>query len=328
MPDVISGQATPAADPVAMISALLDAERVIPDAKPEAKPAPEAQPETDAQPGNHAQVEGDDAPEKAVAEIPLDQLEAIELETTYKADDGKDVTEKLPIKELKLGYMRQKDYQRKTAEVARQRNESSNAVRQGIETERTNYANALQQLEASITEMTAPELANVNWNDLAVNNPFEYVRLDARRKQVNDALTNIRAKQAELKTKADETRRQADQQTAKKTWETLESEIPGWNAEVYAETLKAAESIGFTPAEAGQWLDPRAIKLLHKAHLYDQLKAAKPPAEKKVAVAPVATKPGPAPVASKATQQRGKALDQLRKSGRVEDMASVIASMG
>ena len=65
-----------------------------------------------------------------MAEIPLDQLEAIQLEVEVSGDAGK-VTEKLPIKELKLGYMRQKDYQTKTAEVARQRNEVGEKIRQG-----------------------------------------------------------------------------------------------------------------------------------------------------------------------------------------------------
>jgi hypothetical protein len=318
-----------------MISALLDAERVTPDPKPaatpEAKPDTPAQPPADApEPGNNAAVEGADAEpdEQPVAEIPLEQLEAIELETTFKADDGKDVTEKLPIKELKLGYMRQRDYQRKTAELARQRNETSNSIRQGVEAERAQYASALEQMKSAISELAAPELKNVDWNDLAVNNPFEYVRLDNRRRQISDALKAVEAKQQELKTKTEESTRQAQMETAKKTWEALESDIPGWNSELYAATLKASESVGFTPAEAGQWLDPRAIKLLHKAYLYDQFKAGQPPAEKKVVKAPVATKPGAAAAVPKAQEKRGKAIEQLRKSGRIEDMASVIASMG
>lgn len=332
------GQATPAATPVEMISRLLDAEKVIPDkpkeakpeAKPEVKPEVEAQPEKDAsEPGNNAQVEGADAGDKpAVAEIPLDQLEAIALEVTTKGEDGKDVVEKPTIKELREGYMRQKDYSRKTAELARQRNEVGNTTRQGIEAERTQYANTLQQLQTTILELVAPELKDVNWNDLAANNPFEYVRLSNRRDQVKQALEGVSAKQQELKTKTDSVRRQTEMTVAKKTWETLESDIPGWNAELYAETLKASETLGYNPGEAGQWLDPRAVKLLHKAYLYDQLKAGKPPVEKKVAVAPVAVRPGATSVVSKATQQRGKAMDQLRKSGKLDDLASVIASMG
>ena len=329
-----NSQAAPAAatpDPVTLISALLDAEKVTPDSKP-AEPKPDAaQPEGDAKPGDNAQVEGGDAqPDKdaKTAEIPIDQLEAIELETTYKSDDGKDVTEKLPIKELRLGYMRQKDYGRKTAEIARQRAELANSVRQGIESERTQYVNTLQQMQTTLTELVAPELKDVNWNDLAANNQYEYIRLSNRRDQVNQALQGIVAKQQEVRAKADADRSQAAKATAQKTWATLEADIPGWNDQLYQEALKAGESVGFQPGEVGQWLDPRAVKLLHKAYLYDQLKVGKPPTDKKVVVAPAATKPGASVPVSKTAQKTGEALGQLRKSGRVDDLAAVIASMG
>lgn len=323
MTDVISGQA-PAADPVAMISALMDAERVTADPKPEVKAEVEAQPETEAyEPQPNAVEEG----AEAVAEIPLDQLEAIELETTYKGEDGKDITAKLPIKALREGFMMQKDYQRKTAELARQREELGQKISQGVESERTQYLQQLQALETTLLETVAPELKNVNWNDLAENNTFEYVRLSNRQNQINQALAAIKTKREEVTSKAEAERRQATQVAAQKTWATLESDIPGWNAETYQKVLKSAESVGYSTTEAGAFLDPRAIKLLHKAHLYDQMQAGKPAAEKKVAAAPPAIKPGAANVVSKQAQQRGKALEQLRKSGKIDDLANVIANM-
>lgn len=338
MPDVIPGQAAPvAADPIAMISALLDAEKVVADPKPAAEAGGEAQPAGDAehQPANNAKVEGEDAPagdgddateKAAVAEIPLDQLEAIELEVEVSGDKGK-VVEKLPIKELKLGYMRQKDYQVKTAEVARQREELGNSVRQGIESERTQYANTLQQLQATLSDLVAPELKNVDWNDLASNNPFEYVRLSNRRDQVNQALASVATKQQELKGKTEADQRQAAAATARKTWDTLTNDIAGWNDDLYQLSLKASEAVGFTTNETGKWLDARAIKLLHKAYLYDQLKAGKAPADKKVVTVPKAIVPGAASAATKQTQQKTNALERLRKTGKLDDLTSVIASM-
>jgi len=339
--DVVQGQGAAApADPVAMISALLDAEKVIPDKapdKPAVKPEGEAQPQGDAayEPGKNATVEGEDAPagdgeaapdKAAVAEIPLDQLEAIELETTYKGDDGKDVTEKLPIKELRQGYMRGKDYSRKTAEVARQRDEVGMKVRQGIESERTQYANNLQQLQAMLIETVAPELKNVDWNHLAANDTYEYVRLRNRSEQITNVLNNVKQKQQEVETKREADKHESVKAEAQKTWATLESEIPGWNADLYQSALKASESLGYNQAETGAWLDARAIKLLHKAYLYDQLKAGKAPADKKVVVAPRAIAPGATPAVSKQAQQQGKALDRLRKTGKLDDLTAVIAS--
>lgn len=325
MASVLPVSQAPAADPVTMISALLDKENVVPDTP--TTPV-EAQPETEAEVGQpNAQVEGDDVEavknDTPTAEIPIDQLEAIELETTYKDEGGKDVTEKLPIKELRQGYMRQKDYQRKTAEIARQREEVGTSVRQGVESERTQYLENLKNLEAALIETAAPELKNVNWDDLATNNTYEYVRLRNRQDQISQALQSVKAKQQEVSTKIDADRRQAAQVAAQKTWATLEQDIPGWNPELYKATLKAAESVGYTEAEAGAWLDPKAIKLLHKVYQYDQLKAAKPPVEKKVVVVPKAIQPGSA-VRPPPVRQ---AMDRLRKSGKIDDLTSVIANM-
>ncbi len=330
MADVLPSQAAPAAaTPVEMISALLDAEKVTPDPKPEV-PAGEAQPETDAEhtPANNAQVEGEDAPkDEGAAEIPLDQLEAIELEVEVSGDKGK-VTEKLPIKELKLGYMRQKDYQTKTAEVARQREEVGQKLRQGIESERTQYQQNLQQLHDALLASVAPELKNADWNTLATNDPFKYVELRNRAEQIGNALASIKAKQQEVQTKAESDKKEAATEQARKTWATLEADIPGWNAELYQSILKAGESVGVTQAEAGAWLDAGQIKLLHKAYLYDQLKAGAPPASKKVVTAPKAIAPGAASTVPRQVQQKQNALGKLQKSGKLNDLAEFLATQG
>ena len=328
MSNVTPSQPAPAgATPVELISALMDAERVTPDA-PEATPEPEAQPEGDAEaPAENAQIEGDDAePEKgAVAEIPLDQLEAIELEVTYKGDDGRDVTEKLPVGKIKEGFMRQADYQRKTAEVARQREQAQELVRQGVAGERAQYLQQLQSLEAVVMETAAAELKNVNWNDLAQNNPFEWTRLQNRQMEVNNTLNSIRAKQTETRTKMDVDQRLVAQTTAQKTWATLQAEIPGWNEQVYQEALKAGEAVGYTATETAQWLDAKAIKLLHKLSTLEKLQASKPNVDKKVVNVPKVVKPGATPASSPQATRRNEALQRLNKSGRVDDLAALLA---
>lgn len=338
MSDVIPGQAQPAADPVAMISALLDKENVTPNSKTEA-PAAQAeappQPETEGEhvPANNAEVEGADAKEggeaeaekAAVAEIPLDQLEAIELEVEVSGEGGK-VTEKLPIKELKLGYMRQKDYSQKTAEVARQREEVGQKVRQAIDSERTQYQQSLQALQSALVEAVAPELKNVDWNNLATNDPFEYVKLRNRAEQIGNVLNAIEQKKTEAKTKADADRQASLTEQATKSWGTLQTDIPGWNEELYQNVLKAGEAVGYTTQETSNWLDARAIKLLHKAHLYDQLKAGQPPAAKKVVTAPKAVAPSATPAVPKRQQQSRNALERLGKSGKLDDLSAFIAT--
>lgn len=312
-------------EPVARIEAILRAEKE-PPAPPQEQTQEPAQPEPEA--GPNKQVEGEETEVQKYAEIPLDQLEAVELEVTVKGEDGKDVLEKLPVKALREGYMRQKDYQRKTAEVARQREAQAETIRQAVEGERTGYQTQLQQLQNLVIEAVAPELKDVNWNDLAANNPLEYVKVRNRADQVAQTLAQLQAKQKELTEKQTKEQAAARQALAVKAVETLQSEIPGWNDQLYQTLMKAGTNYGYKPDEVGSWVDPRAIKLLHKAHLYDQLQAEKktPAPEKKVVTPPKVIKPGAQQQVSQRQQQEQGAMKQLRTSGKIEDAAAVIRS--
>ena len=174
-------------------------------------------------------------------------------------------------------------------------------------------------------ETAAAELKNVNWNDLAQNNPFEWTRLQNRQMEVNNTLNTIRAKQAETRTKMDADQRLVAQTTAQKTWATLQAEIPGWNEQVYQEALKAGESVGYTAAETAQWLDAKAIKLLHELNTLRKLQASKPSVDKKVVNVPKVVKPGAATNASPQATRRNEALTRLNKSGRVDDLADLLS---
>lgn len=331
----VQGQATPVAAPqdiVSRIGAILDR-----DTAPEVPKGAPNEPiveETTTEPENevvatpdNAAVEGEDAKPgdaQAMAEIPLEQLEAIELEITIKGDDGKDVVEKPTIKELQKGYMRQKDYSRKTAEVARQREEVGEKVRQAIESERSQYVQNLQTLQNTFIDTVAPELKGVDWNNLAANDPFEYVKLRNRADQITQALSSIQAKQQEAKAKTAADQNAEIAKRAASTRATLEADIPGWNDTLYQSLMKSGESVGFKPEEVGTWLDPRAIKLLHKAYLYDQLKPGKPSVDKKIVVVPKVVKPGASQSTTQAQQREAEAFKRLQNSGSVEDAATII----
>jgi len=313
-------------DPVLKIQAILDAEKAPVKEQPQAPAAPEPEAEVPAQP--NAQVEGEDArPEEAKpGEIPLDQLEAVELEVTTKGEDGRDVVEKLTVKELRDGYMKERDYRRKTADVARQREEVGEKIRQGVESERNAYLQNIKQLQAAFVETVSPELKDVNWNQLASENPAEYVRLRNRSDQIVQVLQGMQAKQQETAKKQQADAAEARKKAAAEARTTLEADIPGWNDNLYQELLKVGVSAGYKPEEVGQWIDPRAIKLLHKAHLYDKLQAGKPSPEKKVVVAPKVVRPGASQQGGQAQQQAAGAMKRLQASGKIEDAAAVIRS--
>ena len=322
-------EATGEAATIAAIDAILAG----PQPEPEQNQAVEGEEPAEAAADTDAPAEADapvsEEPEAPVAEIPLDQLEAVQLEVTVKGDDGKDVVEKPTIKELREGYMRQKDYSRKTAEVARQREEVGEKVRQALESERTRYATELQQLQAVLLETAAPELKDVNWNHLAANEPAEYVRLRNRADQIGNVLKSVQAKQQELTQKQADEQRQALAKAAQESRSRLEAEIPGWNDNLYQELMQVGVSVGYKSDEVANWLDPRAFKVLHEAYEYRKLKAGKPPAASRVATPPKVIKPGATAANTQAQQRAQESMKRLQSSGNVQDAAAVIrARMG
>lgn len=313
-------------DPIARIGALLEAEAAEP-TEPIAE-QPEPATEEPAEPAvEDAPQEATEEEPAAMAEIPLDKLEAIELEVKVKGEDGRDVVEKPTIKELREGYMRQKDYSRKTAEVARQREEVPEKIRQGVESERTSYLQQLQQLQAVVIETVAPELKNVDWNTLATSDPFEYVRLQNRSKQLEQVLQGIQAKQQEITKKQQDEMSQAKQKVAQQSRQVLEEKIPGWSDQLYQQLMEAAVTdYGYKRDEVASWLDPKAFQVLHDAAEYRKMKANKPIVDKRVVNVPKVVKSGTAQPVNRPQARHSEAVKKLQGSGRIEDAAAVIRS--
>lgn len=327
------GQAAPAAANIEqIIGALIDAETAPSDDK-EPKAAAE-QAGTEADP-NNAALEGEDASEteaepeaeseKATAEIPLEALMEIPLDVTVKGEDGKDVVKKVTVKDLQAGYMMQEDYSRKTADVARQRDQIGQE-RQGFQTEREQYQQNLTMLHSLVMATAAQELSNVDWNDLAASNPGEYVRLTHRKNEIQQVLQNIHAQQQQATAKSDATKRQVSQQTTQETLAKLRAEVPGWGDDLYVKILDTAVANGVPRHVAAEWNDFGLIKLTFKAHQFDQMQAGKPLIEKKVVNVPKVIRPG-ASAENGAKQTASKAaLKRLSASGKVDDLAAVIAA--
>ncbi len=330
------GQAVKAApvapDPIARIDAILAAEKPAPEkpaaqapekvAEPE-QPA-EAQPEEEAQPNKV--VEGEETPQEDAqpgVEIPEDQLHELELEVKEWSKDGKRVLSKRKIKELREGYMRLDDYSRNIQEVAKQREELSKSTREAVEGERSQYAKNLQELQTVVLETVAPELKDVNWNDLAKNDPFKYVELRNRADQITQALSKIQGEQTQLSAKQQAEQKELRLKEAQKTLEVLQADIPNWGQPLYQNLLKAGVDLGYRQEEVSNWTDARALKLLHKAYLYDQLKAEKPVTVNKANPPPRVVKAGAAQQ-NAGQQKHAEAMKRLQSNGSVENAADVI----
>jgi hypothetical protein len=282
-----------------------------------------AQTEEEYQPEENAQADGQDASQP--------DLSAVKVPVTYKGEDGADVTEELPLDEIRSGYMRQRDYTLKTQEVSKARAAIPQAVEQGVIEARNQYTQELAKMYQFVQQTAAPEIANVDWQKLAVENPAEFVRLSAKAQQVQTTLQQIAAQHQAESQKAVQARQQSLQQEIASSAETLKANIPGFTIEKYESILNGAVKeygkYGLTREEVAGITDAKAILVLNDALAYRALKAKQPAVQNKLAQAPIPIKPGAGKSQTEAQRARTEPLkEKLKKSGDLDDAIALYAA--
>lgn len=278
------------------------------------------------QPKEEAPVEEEAKPEEE-AEEPAEEVEIDPEEKLFDVEEtlegGKKEVRKYSLNELKAQRMMQADYQRKTAELARQREEVQDKVRQGIEGEKKQYLQALETQQKLVWSLVAPELQNVNLDQLANDDPSEYVKVSNKLNRLNQAIQGIQAEQLRLQ---QQEREHLEKVVLPKAAEELQRDIPNWGPEIQKSiTRTATEKYGFTPEELSSVVDPRHIKVLHDAFQFHESKKVtetqKQIAQKKIVEKPKVLKPGTKQPAQKS---EGDEFKRLQQTGRFEDAAAVI----
>ena len=295
-----------------------DPQRAAPE--PAADEAAEAKGEEPAPKAEDAKEEGD--------VITLDpDAELFEMELSV---DGKKEAKKLSLKELQHGYLRQADYQRKTAEVARAREEAEANVRGQVQQAQAAYQQQLAVTRQALIRAAAPELQNVDWNKLSTDDPAEFVRLSAKANNLQASLNAIDGELRQAAAFQQQQQQAALAATVQESLKVLQQDIPEWSDDKYRELLKGAvEDYTFKPEEIGAVYDARVIKLLHDALQWRQLQKAKPATEKKLVTVPKTLKPGTENQARNPAQTKLQEADtRLRKSGKPEDFAALLLARG
>lgn len=238
---------------------------------------------------------------------------------TVKAEDGSDIELEVDDDGLKKGFMLEKDYRAKTAQLARAREAEETKVRDAIQAKVGEYEKSLQTLAQVVHSTAAAELKDINWTQLATSDPAEYVRLKAKAEQVDGLLRNIVSEQQKISQQREREYQQEMQMQIQTARETLQSEIPNWSDDLYSKVLKTGLDYGFKQQEVNAITDPRAIKVLHDAMKFRALQNAKPTVEKKVANAPKVIKPGAAEKPDQNAESRNKLMARLRETGNTLD---------
>jgi hypothetical protein len=291
-----------------------------------------------------AVLEGDDDPEvdedEAEDDDELQSSEDQDEESEEDAEEDDDAAEDQTFKvvvdgeevevteaELLQGYSRTADYTRKTQKLA-ERREAQDAAETELQGVREVYDARLGMLEQALKETQGEE---PDWDKVRRETPEQYPHMYANWQLQQQHLAKVRE---ERKRVADEATASAQKRQAAFVAEetaTLKLVMPEFADEAKAKALSRqlqeyGETQGFKREEVKGIADHRAIVILNKARLYDELQAKKEEVQKKGMKTPT-IKPGsraPGRKNRKAVSASKRARQRLRESGRVEDAAAAI----
>ena len=236
--------------------------------------------------------------------------------------DGKEV--EVSLEELQKGYSRTQDYTRKTQQIAEVRKHAE-AELQAVRAEREQYAHLLGALEAQVQQAVQP---NIDWERLYQEDPIEWVRQREVMRENQEKNAAIQSEKQRLSQLSQQEQMQHHQMVLQQEQEALVAAIPEWKDSKKAAAEKAmlvqfGQKAGFSPDELKNVLDHRAVVLLRKAALYDQMVSKRGQIKPVTNNGPRPAKPGAAGRVSNNTEAL-RAQQRLAKTGRVDDAADAI----
>ena len=236
--------------------------------------------------------------------------------------DGKEVD--VTLEELQKGYSRTQDYTRKTQQISEVRKQAEGEL-QAVRAERGQYAQLLSALEAQVQQAAQP---NIDWDRLYTEDPLEWVRQREVMRDNQDRSAAIQSEQQRLNQLSQQEQAQFMQQKLQHEQEALLAAIPDWKDAKKAQAEKAlllefGQKIGFTSDELKNVVDHRAVLMLRKAALYDQMMSKRGNIKPVINNGPRPAKPGAAGRISNSTEVV-RAQQRVAKTGRVDDAANAI----
>lgn len=227
--------------------------------------------------------------------------------------------EQLTLEEVKLGYLRQSDYTKKTQAVAEQR--------KAVEEESQYYASTLNSLLTAVGA-DVQRFQGVDWERAAVENPDQYRQAKQAYEHSLQTFNGIRGQVEDFVERTKKTQEAALKAQAKEAVAVLKATIPGWSNDLYAQIGEYAQKeLGFAPEEFNNIADHRAIRSIWDSMQYTR--GRKVVTEKKVKVAPTKTLSDKRATESKVIHNRkqmNKQRELLRNSGKIDDAVSLLAN--
>ncbi len=264
----------------------------------------------------------DDETDTEQSELDEDTEEQEQPQVFSVKVDGKEV--EVTLDELQKGYSRTQDYTRKTQQIAEVRKQTE-AELQAVRAEREQYAQLLSALESQVQQVGQP---NIDWDRLYQEDPIEWVRQREVMRDNQEKAAAIQSEKQRLSQLSQQEQAQFMQQKLQHEQEALLAAIPDWKDAKKAQAEKAllvefGQKIGFTPDELKNVVDHRAVLMLRKAALYDQMMSKRGNIKPVTNNGPRPAKPGAAGRVSNTTEAV-RAQQRVAKTGRVDDAANAI----
>ncbi|MGV2071663.1 hypothetical protein ACQZ4Z_12995 [Agrobacterium vitis] len=277
--------------------------------------------------GQQSADEGDQGDDTAQqTEEPADQSEEPNEDADEADDEANQAAdqvielkggEKVPLEELKLGYMRERDYRHKTQEVANNRR-----TLEAMSSRVTNTVGAIADYLISQLPAEPP-------GHLAIHDPSEYVRQKAMFDQglagVQRLIAMANDPQAVTeKLKTDVSQEKLAEEHSKLIEAFPQLAKPEVKEKFFRDAFEAGRELGFSDQEISDFSDHRYLKVMHYALKGLQADKAKVTAMQKVNNAPPATPKGKAQSKAAVNAKRNQdAVNKLSKTGSIKDAMNI-----
>ncbi len=238
--------------------------------------------------------------------------------------DGKEVD--VTLDELQSGYLKDSDYRKKTSEIADQRR-AMDAQAQAIQQERAQYAQALGQMQSE-AERQLNEYKQIDWNRLREDDPMLFMQRRDEQRELEKSIEDGHKQQQHLAHQAQNYQVHQFNHNVETGKEKLLSVMPDWDDAMSKSVREYGLGEGFTNEELSTLTDHRSMIMLRKAMMYDKIQRSQPARKKVKADTPKYVKSGVAKSKGDVSaKKRADKTKQLRKSGSVDDAASMIYDM-
>jgi hypothetical protein len=238
--------------------------------------------------------------------------------------DGEDVS--VTLDDLKRDYSGQQYIQKGMKQAAETRKQAEEAFN-GLNQQRQQLDQLMQQIgQQGVLAQPVPPT-----RELLADDPLGYIEAEATYRDEMGAYQAQRQTLQQQHQATQQAQGQAQQAHLQEQLSELAKAIPDFGDAVKAPKmkellLKQGVSEGYTSDEMSSIVDHRAMKVLHKAMLYDQMMAGKSTVESKLKKARPLIKAGAKRQPDPASKVQAKRMSKLKSSGSMEDAAALLFS--